>query len=67
MLRKKYCSVKEAAEFSSLSKRVLYKKLQNRELKFYRVGKRILIELQDLNDFIKQSAIEPADWRKLNK
>lgn len=56
-------SIKQASEVSSLSKRFLYQKIQNRELKGYKIGKRIVIEFTDLINFITREPIEPVeDW-----
>ena len=60
---RKFLSVAEAARQSSLSARLLYTKIQNRELRHFKVGKRIVIDSQDLHDFITQNTVEPVeDW-----
>jgi excisionase family DNA binding protein len=60
-MEKRFLSIREAAKYSSLSTRFLYEKCQNRELRFSKVGKRIVIDSQDLHDFITQNTIEPVD------
>lgn len=62
-MERQFFSIRQAAEYSSLSTRFLYEKCQNRELRFSRVGKRIVICSQDLHDFIIQNTVEPVeDW-----
>ena len=62
-MEKKFLSVAQAAKISSLSKRFIYETCQKRELKFYRCGRRIVIDSQDLQEFITREAVEPVeDW-----
>ena len=62
-MERRFLSIREAAKYSSLSTRFLYEKCQNRELRFSKVGKRIVIDSQDLHDFIIQNTVEPVeDW-----
>jgi len=60
-MEKRYLSIKRAAELTSLSTRFLYQKCQNKELKFYKVGRRIVIDSEDLSKFITREPIEPID------
>lgn len=60
-MQKRFLSIAQAAEISSLSTRFLYEKCQNRELRFSKVGKRIVIDFKDLHNFIIQNTIEPVD------
>jgi len=60
-MEKRFFSIREAARYSSLSARFLYEKCQNRELRFSKVGKRIVIDFKDLHNFIIQNTIEPVD------
>jgi len=59
---RKFLSVAAAARQSSLSTRLLYKKIQNRELRHFKVGKRIVIDEQDFLDFITREPVEVVDW-----
>ncbi len=61
---RKFLSVAEAARQSSLSARLLYTKIQNRELKHFKVGKRIVIDEEDLLDFITREPVEAVDWNE---
>jgi excisionase family DNA binding protein len=67
----RFLSIKSAAQMSSLSERNLYKCCQNRKLKHYKVGKRIVINIEDLQEFITRDPVEPRDWdeeaREMNK
>lgn len=47
---------------SSLSQRFLYACCQNRKIKFFRVGKRILIDPEDLREFLTRDPVEARDW-----
>ena len=60
-MERQFLSIREAAEYSSLSPRFLYKKCQDRELRFYKVGRRIVIKRKDLEEFITQDPIERVD------
>lgn len=70
-MEKKFISIRQAAEYSSLSARKIYKDCQDRKIKYFKVGKRIVIDIKDFEDFIRQNVQEPVDWdekaRELNK
>lgn len=61
-MEKQFFSIKEAAAWSSLSARFLYELCQKRAVRFYRIGKRIVIARGDLEEFIKQGTVEVVDW-----
>ena len=61
-LEKRFFSIKEASKFSSLSERFLYQKCANREIRFSRVGKRIIINIRDLENYLEQNIVECVDW-----
>ncbi|MQY61541.1 helix-turn-helix domain-containing protein [bacterium] len=56
-----YFSVRTASEFCSLSQRFLYKLVQERELKSYRVRGKILIKKSDLEALIIQGSVMNND------
>jgi excisionase family DNA binding protein len=56
-------SVAQAAQMSSLSKRFLYQKCAIKELKHYRLGKRVLIDEEDLLIFIRDGLVEARKTR----
>ena len=59
---KGFLSIKQAAEFSSLSQRFLYEIVAKREIRSYKIGKRIVLNSQDIEDYIKQNVVERVDW-----
>lgn len=63
-MEKRFLSIREAAEFSSLSQRFLYEIVARRKIRSYKIGKRIVLDCQDLEEYIKQNVIEPVDWDK---
>lgn len=63
-MEKKFLSVKQAAEYSSLSQRFLYEACQGRKLRFFKVDRRIVIDIQDLLEFITREPVEPIDWNE---
>jgi len=66
-MEKQFLSIKEAARYSSLSMRFLYDLCQNKEIKYYRVHKRIVIGAKDLNEYITRNVIKPVDWEEKAK
>ncbi len=62
-MEKKFLSVKAASEFSSLSERFLYKLCQNREIRYYKVGNRIVIDSEDLKQLVTKNEVQTvSDW-----
>lgn len=61
-MNKGFLSIKQAAEYSSLSQRFLYEIVAKREIRSYKIGKRIVLDSQDLEDYIKQNVVERVDW-----
>ena len=59
---KGFLSIKQAAEYSSLSQRFLYEIVAKREIRSYKIGKRIVLNSLDLEDYIKQNVVERVDW-----
>lgn len=64
---RQFLSIKQAAAKSSLSSRFLYEACQKKELRFYRVGRRIVIDAEDLEEFIQRGVVEPVDWEERAK
>jgi len=52
--KKQVLTIDEAAEFLSLSKQTLYGKTSKREIPFYKVGKRLYFNQQELVDLIRK-------------
>jgi len=61
-MHRKFLSIRQASEFSSLSQRLLYEIVGRREIRSYKIGKRIVLHSQDLEDYIKQNVVESVDW-----
>jgi len=59
---KRFLSIKQAAEYSSLSQRFLYEIVAKREIRSYKIGKRIVLDSQDFEEYIKQNVVECIDW-----
>lgn len=59
---KGFLSIKKAAEYSSLSRRFLYEIVAKREIRSYKIGKRIVLDSQDFEKYIKQNVVECVDW-----
>lgn len=49
---KRFFSVKEAANYTSLSSRLIYRTLKERDLRSYRIGRKIVLDRADLDSFI---------------
>lgn len=63
-MEKAYFSVKEAATWSSLSPRFLYELCQNRKVRFFKVGRRIVIAKEDLEGLINAGTVAAVDWNE---
>ena len=61
-MEKRFFSIRQAAEYSSLSQRFLYEIVAKREIRCYKIGKRIVLDSQDLEDYINQNVVECVDW-----
>lgn len=57
-------NVDKASEFLGISKFTLRQWVGGRKIRFARLGRRILFDMQDLQDFVAASKIEP---RKINR
>jgi len=58
---KRFYSVREAANYTSLSSRLIYQKLKERAIRSYRVGRKIVIDRQDLDSFVMTNMIMSSD------
>ena len=63
-MEQKFLSIRQASKFSSLSQRFLYEVVAKRELRSYKIHKRIVIDSQDLEDYIRQNVVECVDWNE---
>ena len=62
-----FLSIRQASKLSTLSTRFLYTACQKRQLKFYKIGRRIVIDRQDLLEFLTREPVEPIDWDEKSK
>jgi len=58
----KFLSIRQASEFSSLSQRFVYEIVSAREISSYKIHKRFVIGVEDLDEYIKQNVQEVVDW-----
>lgn len=59
--QKRFFSVKEAAVYTGLSSRLLYQKLKERTVRCYRVGKKIVLDVRDIDDFVMTHEVKSSD------
>lgn len=56
-------SVREASRKTSLGIRFLYRLLAEKKLRHFKIGSRIVIDSEDLDNFIRQGEVEVVeDW-----
>lgn len=60
-IEKRFYSVKQAAFYSSLSTRLIYQKLKEGTIRFYRVGRKIVLDRQDLDAFVMANEFKNSD------
>jgi len=61
-LEERFISVKRAAEYCGLSRRFLYEIIARKEIRHYRIHRRIVVDKKDLDEFIESNVIECVDW-----
>jgi len=64
MTEKQYLSIRQAAKFSSLSARLLYNLCRDRKIRYFKIGGRIVLDFEDIENFIRERTVEPVDWSK---
>jgi len=47
--------------YTGLSARLIYQKLTERGLRSYRVGKKIVLDVQDIDDFVMTNEVKSSD------
>ena len=60
-MQKRFFSVREAALYSGLSASLIYQKLQERAVRSYRVGTKIVLDRQDLDAFVMSNEVRNSD------
>lgn len=58
---KKFYSVKEAGLYCGVSSRLLYLKIKEREIRFYKINSKIVFDVEDLNEFAKRNEFVTGD------
>jgi len=67
-IEKRFYSVKQAAFYSSLSTSLIYQKLKEGTIRFYRVGRKIVLDRQDLDALVMANEFKSSDQiRKILK
>ena len=61
-MERKFLSIRQASEYCSLSRRLLYELVARREIRSFKIHKRIVLDLKDLVDFIEQNTRDSVDW-----
>lgn len=61
-MNSQFLSIRQAAEFSSLSGRLLYNLCRDRKIRYFKIGGRIVLDSRDLENFIREKEVEPVDW-----
>lgn len=61
-MERRFLSIKDAAKYTSLSQRLLYQIVARREIRSFRKGKRIVLDIDDLDAFIREGVQEARDW-----
>ena len=64
LIQKRFLSVKEAAFYSGLSATLIYQKLKDRDIRYYRVGGtqgKIVLDRQDLDAFVMTNEFRSSD------
>ena len=60
-MQKKFYSVKQAAEFCGISPSLIYLKIKEREIRFYKINSKIVFDVEDLNEFVKRNEFVTGD------
>jgi len=60
-MQKRFFSVREMSTYTGLSARLIYQKLTERGLRSYRVGKKIVLDVQDIDDFVMTNEVKSSD------
>jgi len=60
-LQKKFFSVKEAAVFCGISRRLIYLKVKKREIRFYKINSKIIFDKEDLIEFVTRNEFRTGE------
>ena len=60
-IQKRWFSVREMSVYTGLSTRLIYLKLKERSVRSFRVGKKILLDVRDIDAFIMTNEVKSSD------
>ena len=63
-MEKRFYSVKQAAFYSGLSPRLIYQKLKDGDIRYYRAGGvqgKIILDRQDIDDFVMRNEFKTSE------
>lgn len=60
-MQKRFYSVREAALYTGLSTRLIYRELKERSVRSYRVGKKIVLDVRDIDAFVMTNEVKSSD------
>ena len=66
-MEERFISIKRAAEYCGLSRRFLYEIIARKEIRHYRIHRRIVVDKKDLDEFIESNVTESIDWEERAK
>lgn len=61
---RRYLSIKEAADYLSLSTHTLYKYVSQRRIKYYKFGGAVRFDIRDLDQWVKDQVVMPMPERR---
>ena len=53
-MNKRYCSIKEISEYTSLPTTTLYEWAANRQIPSIKIGRRVLFDLKDIDELMEK-------------
>ena len=60
-MQKRFYSVRQAAEFCGISARLIYLKVKEREIRFYKINSKIIFDKEDLIEFVTRNEFVTGD------
>lgn len=60
-MQKKFYSVRQAAEFCGISTRLIYLKVKEREIRFYKINSKIIFDKEDLIEFVTRNEFRTGE------
>ena len=63
-MAKEYCSIGEVSEYLGIKKSTVYAKVEGKEIRHYRVGRRILFKPTEVEEWMQARKVETVDTGK---